>query len=92
MGGHGPTYETAAEVRMASALGADVACMSTVHEVSAAAELGCEAASLSCITNRATGLSDVPLSHAEVAEVAGHAAASLRAVLLEFLRAEPASA
>jgi purine-nucleoside phosphorylase len=91
MGGHGPTYETAAEVRMAGSLGADVACMSTVHEVSAAAELGCEAASLSCITNRATGLSDVPLSHAEVADVAGRAAASLRAVLVEFLRAEPAS-
>src|SRR4029077_7042966 len=46
MGGHGPTYETAAEVRMASALGADVACMSTGHEVSAAAEPCCEAASL----------------------------------------------
>ena len=42
---------------MAAALGADVACMSTVHEVTVAAELGCEAASLSCITNRATGLS-----------------------------------
>jgi len=88
MGGLGPTYETASEVRMASALGADVACMSTVHEVSAAAELGCEAASLSCITNRATGLSDTPLSHDEVAEVAGAAASRLRAVLQAFLEDE----
>ncbi len=90
MGGHGPTYETAAEVRMAGALGADVACMSTVHEVTVAAELGAEAASISCITNRATGLSDVPLTHADVTEVADRAAARLRAVIEEFLGAEAA--
>jgi purine-nucleoside phosphorylase len=88
MGGHGPTYETAAEVRMASALGADVACMSTVHEVTAAAELGCAAASISCITNRATGLSDRPLTHHEVTEVANRAAVRLRAVIEAFLADE----
>lgn len=87
MGGLGPTYETAAEVRMASALGADVACMSTVHEVTVAAELGCETAGLSCITNRATGLSDTVLTHAEVTEVADRVSSRLRAVLAEFLRA-----
>jgi purine-nucleoside phosphorylase len=88
MGGLGPTYETASEVRMASALGADVACMSTVHEITVAAELGCETAGLSCVTNRATGLSDTPLSHSEVTEVADRVASRLRAVLSEFLRAE----
>jgi purine-nucleoside phosphorylase len=90
MGGHGPTYETAAEVRMAGYLGADVACMSTVHEVTLAAELGAEAASISCITNRATGLSDKPLSHEEVTEVADLAAASLRSLVEEFLAGEAA--
>jgi purine-nucleoside phosphorylase len=90
MGGLGPTYETAAEVRMASAMGADVACMSTVHEITVASELGCETAGLSCITNRATGLSATPLSHAEVTEVADRVASRLRAVLAEFLRAEAA--
>jgi purine-nucleoside phosphorylase len=88
MGGHGPTYETAAEVRMAMALGADVACMSTVHEVTVAAELGCEAASLSCVTNRATGLSDAPLTHHEVTEAADRVAVRLRAVLEQFLADE----
>ena len=88
MGGHGPTYETAAEVRMARTLGADVACMSTVHEVTLAAQLGCEAASLSCITNRATGLSASPLSHGDVTEVADRVAVKLRAVLERFLDAE----
>lgn len=87
MGGHGPAFETAAEVRMASALGADVACMSTVHEVTVAAELGCRVASLSCITNKATGLSPSPLTHAEVTEVADRVAGKLRAVLAEWLRA-----
>jgi len=89
MGGHGPTYETAAEVRMARTLGADVACMSTVHEVTLAAQLGCEAASLSCVTNRATGLSATPLAHSEVTEVADKVAVKLRAILEKFLEGEP---
>lgn len=86
MGGLGPTYETAAEVRMAAAIGADVACMSTVHEVTVAAQLGCETAGLSCVTNRATGLSDAPLSHDDVTEVADRVASKLRAILSEYLR------
>ena len=90
MGGHGPTYETAAEVRMAAAFMADVACMSTVHEVTVAAELGCEAASLSCITNLATGLSPTPLTHAEVTEVADRGAVGLRAIVEAFLHDEAA--
>ncbi|MBI5709689.1 MAG: purine-nucleoside phosphorylase [Candidatus Eisenbacteria bacterium] len=86
MGGLGPNYETASEVRMAASLGADVACMSTVHEVSLAAQLGCEAASISCITNRATGLSDGPLAHDEVTVVADRVASRLRTVLEEYLK------
>src|SRR5262249_8874354 len=88
MGGQGPTDETAAEIRMASRLGADVACMSTVHEVTVAAELGCEAASISCITNLATGIAREPLTHEEVTVVADRAAVGLRKILEEFLRAE----
>jgi len=87
MGGLGPSYETAAEVRMGTALGADVACMSTVHEVTLAAALGCEAASLSCITNRATGLSDRPLTHAEVTEVADVGARSIERILDQLFAA-----
>lgn len=88
-GGLGPAYETAAEVRMAAALGADVAGMSTVHEATLAAELGCEAASLSCVTNRATGLSSAPLAHGEVTEVADRAAHGLRRVLRAWLAGLP---
>ncbi len=88
VGGHGPTYETAAEIRMARTLGGDAAGMSTVHEVTLAAELGCEAACISCLTNKATGLSDAPLTHEEVTVVADAAAVRLRAILEGFLDAE----
>jgi purine-nucleoside phosphorylase len=88
MGGTGPTYETASEVQFASAIGADVACMSTVHEVTVAAELGCEAASISCVTNKATGLSKIALTHEDVTVVAHRGAVQLRAVIAEFLKAE----
>lgn len=66
----GPTYETAAEVKMISTLGGDAASMSTVPEVIAANHAGLEVIGLSCITNLATGISDKPLSHAEVTETA----------------------
>lgn len=91
MGGHGPTYETAAEVRMAGYAGADVACMSTVHEATLAAQLGCATASLSCVTNKATGLSATPLTHGEVTEVADRVASRLRAVLEAWLDTLPRS-
>jgi purine nucleoside phosphorylase len=55
-----------------------------------AAELGCEAASLSCITNLATGISETPLTHHEVTVVADRGAVGLRRILEEFLSAEAA--
>jgi purine-nucleoside phosphorylase len=84
-GGQGPTYETAAEVRMAGALGADVVCMSTVHEVTVAAELGCRCAAISCVTNRATGLARGRLDHQDVTVVADVAAPKVRAILDSLL-------
>ncbi len=66
----GPSYETPAEIRSLRALGVDAVGMSTVPEVIAARHLGVEVAALSCITNRAAGLTAKPLTHAEVAETA----------------------
>lgn len=88
--GRGPSYESAAEIRMGAAIGADVVGMSTAHEVTLAAELGCEAACLSCVTNMATGISATALSHDEVAETAVEAAGRLHAILEAFVRAEAA--
>lgn len=62
----GPSYETPAEIRALAAMGADAVGMSTALEAEAAASLGLEVAAISCITNRAAGLGDAPLDHAEV--------------------------
>ncbi|WP_257346727.1 purine-nucleoside phosphorylase [Pseudalkalibacillus decolorationis] len=66
----GPTYETPAEVRLARTLGADAVGMSTVPEVIVARHAGIEVLGISCITNKAAGILDQPLSHDEVVEVA----------------------
>jgi purine-nucleoside phosphorylase len=66
----GPAYETAAEVRMIAEIGGDAASMSTVPEVIVAKQAKLDVIGISCITNRATGISEMPLSHKEVTETA----------------------
>lgn len=65
----GPSYETPAEVRALSLLGADAVGMSTVFEVIAARQMGAKILACSLITNHAAGIVDSPLSHQEVVEV-----------------------
>lgn len=64
----GPSYETAAEIRMLRRLGADAVGMSMIHEVVAARALGLRCLGLSTITNLAAGLSRDRLTHDEVLE------------------------
>ena len=66
----GPAYETPAEIRMLRTLGADATGMSTVPEAIAANHMGVRVLGISCITNKAAGMSDQPLSHEEVTETA----------------------
>lgn len=66
----GPSYETAAEIRMMERLGADAVGMSTVPEVMTAVHLGMKVLGISCITNLSTGITASKLSHNEVTETA----------------------
>ena len=83
----GPCYETPAEIRALAACGADAVGMSTAREAEAATALGLEVAAVSCITNRAAGLSDGPLDHAEVLANANLAVERLGAILEHVIRA-----
>jgi purine-nucleoside phosphorylase len=83
----GPTYETAAEIRALAALGADAVGMSTVMEAIAGVAAGMNVAAISCITNKAAGLTAATLDHAEVQEVAsrGDVVARLAGIVRAFL-------
>jgi purine-nucleoside phosphorylase len=82
----GPTYETPAEVSAFARLGADAVGMSTVPEAIAARECGLRVAGLSCITNRAAGISRTPLSHAEVLATAERVRAAGARLLERFAK------
>jgi purine-nucleoside phosphorylase len=70
----GPSYETPAEIRMLSELGADAVGMSTVLEAIALRQLGVRVGAVSCITNLAAGRGVQPLNHREVELTAARAA------------------
>ncbi len=82
----GPCYESAAEIRAFSAMGADAVGMSTVPETIVANYLGMRVLGIACITNMATGIAKVPHTHEQVVWIASEASDRLCGWVKEILR------
>lgn len=83
----GPSYESAAEIRMLGALGGDAVGMSTAVEVIAARHMGMRICGVSCVANLGTGLSETPLSGEDVVAVANATAPRFRRLMWDSLAA-----
>ena len=82
----GPQFETPAEIKMLSTLGADAVGMSTVIEAVAAKSLGLKIAGISLITNLACGILDRPLSSEEVIQTAEKKKGDFEKLITETVR------
>lgn len=82
----GPSFESPAEIRMMRTLGCDAVGMSTVVEAIAANHCGMRICGISCISNLAAGMTDIPLSHREVQEAADMAAPAFKKLLTESVK------
>ena len=82
----GPSFETPAEIRMASMMGADSVGMSTAVEAVAGHHMGMKVCGISCISNKAAGLSANALTHEEVQETADRVAPYFRELVKQSIR------
>ena len=81
----GPSFESPAEIRMARTIGADAVGMSTACEAIAANHAGMKVCGISCVANLAAGMTDNPLTHAEVQECADKAAPLFKKLITESI-------
>lgn len=77
----GPRFETAAEIRALRTLGADVVGMTNVPEVVLAREAGLCYAAVCIVCNWGAGMTETPLTHAEVLGIMDEQSAPLRELL-----------
>lgn len=80
----GPSFETAAEIRTAHTLGADLVGMSLVPEVILARHIGLRVLAVSMVTNFATGVRAESVEREDRMRVAGATVMSLTRVLVKF--------
>ncbi|MDD3958769.1 MAG: purine-nucleoside phosphorylase [Oscillospiraceae bacterium] len=84
----GPQYETPAEIRVLSLLGASAVGMSTVPEAIVASHSGLKVVGLSLISNMASGMTGNPLSHDEVIHTAAQSARNLIDLIVASIQTE----
>lgn len=82
----GPSFETAAEIRMVQGWGGDAVGMSSVPDCLIARHCGMKVAGVSCITNMGAGLSDENLSHAHTLENASKGAGAFEKLVLAAVK------
>jgi purine-nucleoside phosphorylase len=85
----GPHFETPAEIRMLTTLGADLVGMSTALEAIAARAAGVEVLGLSMVTNAAAGITGEALDHQEVLAAGKAAAGRLGRFLVQLIERLP---
>ena len=85
----GPQYETPAEIKAYRMLGADAVGMSTACEAIAARHMGLQVCGISCITNMASGLSKIALSHDEVKKTAEKVQSAFSMLIKELIVSIP---
>ncbi|MDD4569933.1 MAG: purine-nucleoside phosphorylase, partial [Tepidanaerobacteraceae bacterium] len=81
----GPSYETPAEIRMLSFVGADAVGMSTVPEVIAARQMDIRVFGVSCVTNMAAGISKTKLAHQEVVDTSQRVKKSFIKIITDMI-------
>lgn len=90
----GPSYETAAEIEMLARTRVDAVGMSTVPELTVAAQSGIRTAGLSLLSNMGTGIGLEKLSHQDVTETASrvkqHLSNLLRSTIMSMSQPHPA--
>jgi len=81
----GPNFESPAEIKMFAALGIDAVGMSTTCEALVARHAGVRVAGVSCISNLASGISEVELSHDDVQSIANERGGELEQFITAYI-------
>ncbi len=83
----GPQYETPAEIRMLSKMGATLVGMSTVPEIIFAAQCGIRVLCISCATNMAAGVTGAVIDEDEVVEMGKQISSRFQALVTKVITA-----
>ena len=81
----GPCFETPAEIKAYKTLGADIVGMSVVPETIVARQLDLKVAGVAWVSNLASGMTKVPLSHKETLDVIKTIEGKFAKVLKDFI-------